>query len=113
MKILLALAGAVTIVAAPAMAHADDPLADHRPCVTKREYRSTQPDSRENIERRWEAKPAGVDHVFGRTTLYKRCGYSLDEGWYGVVWPKSNDTRIVLVKFTATGATPSGVERGR
>lgn len=79
-------------------ARADDPAADTRPCVSKREFNSMLFQTRTNLEARWEV--TGRGRSMSQTLLdfdspkiavevaYPRCGHPNGNRWYGVLYQR-------------------------
>lgn len=101
MKHRTALVAALTVTAALGItgpARADDPNADHRPCVSKREYNSLHIWTQQNLEARWEVtgrglpmSTSGVDITVQRGDvgiIYPRCGYPIGDAWYAVLYQR-------------------------
>lgn len=61
---------------------------DHRPCVSTREFNGyTTEQPKRDLEARWEVTGLGRQTEvpgYGRTTVYRRCGYPMRKAWYGV-----------------------------
>jgi hypothetical protein len=59
--------------------HAQDPNADHNPCVSNREFNSLRANTyRHVVEQRWEVLGKGVrvdDPLIGRVIAYRWCGH--------------------------------------
>lgn len=94
--VVAAVAGA-TLMSAPAPASAED----HRPCVSKVEFHGAKGYSKAETERRWDVSGLGVlrDVVaFGVAWVYPRCGYSIDEAFYGAVYSNGALVTVVWVK---------------
>lgn len=63
---------------------------DHRPCVSKVEFQSvSKAETKTDLEERWEVAGLGRQQdvpVYGRVTIYPRCGYSIDQAWYAAAY---------------------------
>lgn len=80
-------------------AHAEDPHADHRHCVSTREWRGawkhdakgvvlTTGYTRRELEERWDVRGLGfpIEPTMGSADIsvgYPRCGFSTTDAWYG------------------------------
>ncbi len=86
----------VAALALPAPAQAEDPNADHRRCVSNREFNSlggyidrNGRVTKAEVEERWEVVGRGVPGTLalvGSATFYKRCGHPMSESWFAVVY---------------------------
>ena len=86
---------AASLLAAPS-AHAEDPDADTRPCVSAREYRSVYQQTKPALEKRWEVEGLGVDvtlefGIVNKVVVYPRCGFDMAAAWYGITYKKRGD----------------------
>ena len=87
---------------------------DHRPCVSKREFNGYDvAETKAETEARWEVEGLGrqADVIgYGRAVLYPRCGYRIEDGWYGVHY-EPRDGRlwgVGLVWWHENGVHPIG-----
>ena len=121
-KIVAAAAMAAGLLASAPSANAED----HRPCVSREEYRQThdvskfnmrgaisRPPTRRELERRWEVRHLGVidpEMTDARSTfwMYPVCGYRFEDAqvWASVV---NKTQRVgVISLWVRAGAIPNG-----
>ena len=105
---------AAVLAAGPTFVPSPAPV-DHRPCVSKREFNSADTvERRAVLEHRWEVRGLGQQvklPLFGRVTIYPRCGYSMDEAWYGQIYVLNDyghRLAVASVWWSDREATPHG-----
>lgn len=100
MRIVLALALAVGLLLTSGPARAEDPAADHRPCVANREANSVKGVvSRYEVETRWEVRGKGqVWEIFGsKVVTYPWCDHgSRARAWVGIIYGPRRRVLVVI-----------------
>jgi len=118
--VAMTIAATVAALSAAPSAHAED----QRPCVSHEEFKGTlQSESlRHALEAEWEVSGLGwalgdlPGFSFGNyytAIAYPRCGYSVEESWYAVLYSKRTRHVVGVATWTAVDATAHGHLRSR
>jgi hypothetical protein len=88
-----AIAAIAALVGLGQPAHAEDPHADHQPCVSNREWHGLYQQTKPELEGRWEVEGLGVKVVlpFGlvhQLVVYPRCDHLMEDAWYGITYKR-------------------------